>query len=125
MKTLGWLVVATLLAGCGGGSDRTLLPGSPTATAPTITTQPANASGTVGSTVTFTVVASGAAPLSYQWQKNGTAIAGATAASYTTPAIQVGDDGALFAVAVTNSAGSVTSSNSKLSVTAQPPGSSS
>jgi len=120
--TLGWLLIVTLLAGCGGSSDTSAPPGSPTATAPAITTQPANASGVVGSTVTFSVVASGTAPLSYQWQKNGTAIAGATSASYTTPAIQPGDDGTLYSVVVTNSVGSVTSSSGKLSVTAQPPG---
>ena len=39
------------------------------------------------------MVATGTDPLSYQWQKNGTAIAGATAASYTTPPLQIGDDG--------------------------------
>jgi hypothetical protein len=113
--------VAALLAGCGGGGGGDSSP-PPTATVPAITTQPANASGSVGSTVTFIVVASGTAPLSYQWQKNGTAIAGATSASYTTPAIQAGDNGALFAVVVTNSAGSVTSGNGKLSVTAPPTG---
>lgn len=45
---------------------------------------------------------------------------GATAASYTTAALQIGDDGAMFAVVVTNSTGTVTSTNAKLTVTAQP-----
>ena len=89
---------------------------APSATAPSITTQPANASITAGGTVTFTVAASGTAPLTYQWQKNGTAISGATDTSYTTPAVQAADDGAIFTVVVTNSAGSVTSSGAKLSV---------
>jgi hypothetical protein len=111
------VVVAALFAACGGGGS-TSNPTTPSA--PTITTQPVNAAGTVGSTVTFTVVASGTDPLSYQWQKSGTAIAGTTAASYTTPALQIGDDGSVFAVVVTNSAGTVTSGNAKLSVTAQP-----
>ena len=39
----------------------------------------------VGQAATFTVAANGTAPLSYQWQKGATPIAGATAASYTTP----------------------------------------
>ena len=43
--------------------------------APSITTQPANQTVTAGQTATFSVVASGTAPLSYQWQKNGAAIA--------------------------------------------------
>jgi hypothetical protein len=119
---LACLVVAALFAACGGGGSTSnpTTPSAPAATAPTITTQPVNAAGTVGSTVTFTVVASGTGPLSYQWQKSGNAIAGATAASYTTPALQIGDDGSMFAVVVTNSAGTVTSGNAKLSVTAQP-----
>ena len=48
---------------------------------PSITTQPANQTVNVGQTATFTVVATGAAPLSYQWQKNQVNIAGATSAS--------------------------------------------
>lgn len=114
------LVVAVLFAACGGGGSTSNPTTPPAATAPAITTQPANAAGTVGSTVTFTVVASGTDPLTYQWQKNGAAVSGATAASYATPALQIGDDGAMFAVVVTNSAGTVTSSSAKLSVTAQP-----
>ena len=46
------------------------------AVAPTITTQPVNQTVTAGQTATFTVVAGGTAPLSYQWQKNGVNIAG-------------------------------------------------
>ncbi|HXN54192.1 MAG TPA: carboxypeptidase regulatory-like domain-containing protein, partial [Candidatus Acidoferrum sp.] len=49
------------------------------AAAPTITIQPANQTVTSGQTATFTVAATGTAPLSYQWQKNGASIAGATA----------------------------------------------
>jgi len=111
-----WLVVAALLAACGGSSDPTTVVGGPAATAPVITTQPSNVAVTVGSTATFTVVASGSGPLTYQWQNGGTAIMGATGASYTTPVVRVTDDGAMFAVVVTNSAGSVTSNNAKLSI---------
>src|SRR6185436_17828649 len=48
---------------------------------PTITTQPANQTLTAGQTATFSVVASGTPPLSYQWQKNGSNISGATSSS--------------------------------------------
>ena len=58
---------------------------------------------------TFSVTAPGN-PLDYQWNRNGTAIPGATAASYTTPATVAADQGALFSVVVANSAGSATSS---------------
>ncbi len=44
--------------------------------APTITTQPLSQSVTAGAAATFTVVAAGTAPLSYQWSKNGATIGG-------------------------------------------------
>jgi hypothetical protein len=87
-------------------------------TSPSITTQPGNQTVTVGKTATFSVVASGTAPLSYQWQKNGAAINGATASSYTTPATTTSDNGATFLAVVSNSAGSVTSSTASLTVNA-------
>ena len=53
--------------------------------APAITQHPANRTVSVGQSASFTVAASGAPPLSYQWQRNGVNISGATAASYTLP----------------------------------------
>ena len=50
-----------------------------------ITTQPQTQVVTAPDTPTFTVVATGGSNLTYQWKKNGTAITGATAASYTVP----------------------------------------
>jgi hypothetical protein len=94
---------------------------STTPTAPAITGQPANATVGVGATATFTVTATGTT-LAYQWRKNGTNISGATAASYTTPATVIGDSGSTFSVVVSNSLGSVTSSNATLTVTSTPPG---
>jgi hypothetical protein len=91
---------------------------SPVPVAPTITSQPANQAVTVGQTASFSVVATGTAPLSYQWSKNGVAISGATGSSFTTPATVIGDNGARFTVVVTNSVGSVTSAAATLSVTA-------
>jgi Abnormal spindle-like microcephaly-assoc'd, ASPM-SPD-2-Hydin/Immunoglobulin I-set domain len=87
-------------------------------TAPTISAQPASNSVTAGQTATFSVTASGTAPLGYQWTKNGAAISGATAASYTTPATTSTDNGSQFVVTVSNSAGSVTSSAAILTVNA-------
>ena len=88
------------------------------AVAPTITTQPANQTVTAGQTATFTVVAAGAAPLTYQWQKNGANLTGATSASYTTPATTTADSGSTFRVVVANTAGTVTSAAATLTVTA-------
>jgi sugar lactone lactonase YvrE len=89
---------------------------SPTPSPPAITTQPANKTVTVGKTATFSVKATGTAPLSYQWRKNGANITGATSASYTTPPTTAADNGSLFSVVVSNSAGSVTSNNAMLTV---------
>jgi hypothetical protein len=55
--------------------------------------QPQDASGYVGEGVTFSVVADGEAPLSYQWQKNGSSLAGATDASLTLTGLQLSDAG--------------------------------
>jgi hypothetical protein len=86
--------------------------------APSITTQPANQTVTAGQTATFSVAASGTAPLSYQWQKNAANISGATGASYTTPATTTADSGAQFRCIVSNSAGTATSNAATLTVNA-------
>ncbi len=85
--------------------------------APSISTQPVSQTSSIGQPATFTVVASGSVPLSYQWQRNQTDISGATAASYTLPDVQLSDDGDLFRCIVTNSYGSATSNEAKLTVT--------
>jgi hypothetical protein len=90
----------------------------PAPVAPAITTQPQDVSVTAGQTATFSVVATGTAPLVYQWRRNGADIAGATSASYATPATSLADNGAQFSVLVSNSAGSVTSGVATLAVTA-------
>ncbi len=112
-------LTALLLAACGGGSS-----GNPTSTtppsstAPAITTQPSSPSVTVDQTATFSVTATGTAPLSYQWQKSGTSITGATASSYTTAATTLADNGATFKVTISNAAGSITSEAATLTVLA-------
>ena len=90
--------VLLFIAGCSSGSGT----GTTQGTSPTITTQPQNVTVAVGQTATFTVVATGTAPLSYQWQKNSANISGATSATYTTPAAVAGDNGANFDVVVSN-----------------------
>ena len=89
-----------------------------TAVAPSINTQPAAQTVTEGQTASFTVAASGTAPLTYQWQKNGTAISGATSSTYTTPTTAIGDTDAVFTVVVSNGTGTATSSSATLTVTA-------
>ena len=89
-------------------------------TAPGITSQPVGQSVVAGQAATFSVVASGSAPLSYQWQKNGTEIPGATASTYSIPATIIGDSSAVFTVVVANSAGTATSNQATLTVTLTP-----
>ena len=91
---------------------------SATAVKPAIATQPAHQSVITGETATFTVTASGTAPFTYQWKKNGANIPSATSDSYTTPATSIADSGLAYSVVVTNSAGTVTSKDATLTVTA-------
>ena len=84
--------------------------------APSIATQPANQTVNAGQAATFSVAATGTAPLTYQWQKNGAAITGATATSYTTPVTTTADSGETFRVVVSNTAGSITSNSVTLTV---------
>ena len=132
-KLLAALVAACMaiaLTGCGGGDSGSSSSGgdsggggdgggggSAQVDKPTIGTQPASQSVVTGYTATFTVAATGGGTLAYQWKKNGTEIAGATNSSYTTPATTVADHDAVFTVVVSNSAGSATSSDARLTLT--------
>ena len=83
---------------------------------PVVAVQPASKTASVGESVTFSVSASGTPAPTYQWQRNGAAIAGATAASYVLPNVALSDNGAVFRVVVSNTAGSVTSAEATLTV---------
>jgi hypothetical protein len=108
-------VVVTNSAGSATSNAATLTV-DPSAVRPSITTQPTNQTVTVGQAATFSVVATGTAPLSYQWQKNNANIFGATSATYTTPATISADNSATFRVIVTNPVTSVTSNSATLTV---------
>jgi hypothetical protein len=83
-----------------------------------ITAQPQSRTVTAGQTATFTVSATAATAVSYQWRKNGTAIAGANGASCTTPATTLADNGAAFTVVASANGASVTSQAAVLTVVA-------
>lgn len=90
--------------------------------APSITTQPVSQTVSVGQTAVFTVAASGADPLSYQWQRDATNIAGANSSTLTISAVTTADEGAQFRCIVSNSFGSATSDAAVLHITInQPP----
>jgi hypothetical protein len=95
--------------------DVTDLSISSTGTAPAITTQPSSATVNTGASVTFSVVASGTSPLTYQWYKSSSPISGATSASYTISSAATSDAGN-YSVVVTNALGTATSSTATLTV---------
>lgn len=84
---------------------------------PTITTSPSDVAVQEGAPATFTVAAQGTA-ITYQWRRDGQAIAGANGASYTLASTTAEDDGARFGVVVGNGAGSVTSTAATLTISA-------
>lgn len=106
-----WVVVSN--AGGSATSDRaTLTVSSP----PVIESQPLGQRAAVGESATFSVVASGGAPLRFQWFFNGTHIAGATEARFTILQVQSRDQGE-YSVTVSNDSGSVDSNPAHLEVT--------
>ena len=110
-----YTVVVSNVAGSVTSNAATLTVNTP----PAITTQPSAATVTAGGAASFSVVASGTATLSYQWRKDGTAISGATAATYTVASTKTTDAGS-YTVVVSNVAGSVTSNAATLTVNAFP-----
>jgi hypothetical protein len=86
------------------------------AIAPAITNHPVHASVQEPGGATFSVVASGTAPLSYQWRRNGVPIPGATAATYSHTSSTAADHNAQFDAVITNARGSVASDAAVLSV---------
>ena len=86
---------------------------------PVITSQPASQTFMAGSNVIFTVTATGFAPMSYQWQFNGTNLRWATATNYSLTGVMSTNAGS-YTVVVTNFYGSVTSSVAVLVVLTPP-----
>src|SRR6185503_1270180 len=85
--------------------------------APHISSHPSSVTAAVGQSATFTVSASGAPPLSYQWQRDGFDLIGENASTLTIPSVQTTDDGAGFRCVVSNLHGSVTSNVATLTIT--------
>ena len=111
----GYSVVVTNLAGAATSSVATLTVLVP----PSISVQPLNQSILVGSNVSFTVTASGTAPLSYQWLSNGVVLGGFIGSSLSLTNVQT-NFSANYAVTITNSAGSITSAVATLTVLVPP-----
>jgi hypothetical protein len=104
----GYVVTGSNL---GGSTPVTLRITVTNAVPPVITTQPIDQAVVPPATATFTVVATDPGTITYQWQKNGVDVAGATSANYTTPATTGADGGSRFRVVVSNAAGASVTSN--------------
>ena len=91
--------------------------------APVITQDPVSQLISSGHPVTFSVAASGAEPLTYQWQKNDVDVPGANSPDYTIASVGVGEDGDQYRCVVSNAfPPAATSAEATLSVTTnQPP----
>lgn len=117
----GYSVIVTNIAGSATSSVATLTVAIP----PAITTQPIGTSVIAGTNVSFSVSATGTAPLVYQWRKNNTPLAnggnvsGATSGTLSITGVSVNDAG-IYSVVVTNSVGVTMSSNAILTVFAPP-----
>ncbi|MBI3853018.1 MAG: immunoglobulin domain-containing protein [Verrucomicrobia bacterium] len=93
----------------------TILPPVTSGTAPSITSQPTSQTVTAGGNATFSVTATGTAPLSYQWRWNGTSLGGANGATLNLTSVTTNQAGT-YTVLISNSVGSVTSSSAILTV---------
>ena len=98
--------------------DNFSVTGSFAGTAPAISSsgQPLSTLASVGQPVSFSVIATGTDPLTYQWRLNCVNIPGANTATYTIPAADTSHAGS-YAVVVSNAAGSATSSLASLALT--------
>ena len=85
------------------------------ATPPVIATAPAAVAANLGASATFSVAASGTGPFTYQWRKDGAALAGATGATLTLATVSAADVGS-YSVVVTNATGSTTSAAAALTL---------
>jgi len=90
-------------------------------TPPSISTHPQSQTVAAGQSVSFSVSATGSAPLAYQWQRNEVNIPNANSNTYTLASVNSADDGARFRCIVTNAFGSATSNSTTLTITPNNP----
>lgn len=115
---LACVVLGLSACGSSSGGDGNQVAATPAAVAPQVTAAPQAATVVAGQSAHFGVQASGTAPLSYQWLRDGVAIEGATGATVTLSSVALADSGALISVRIGNAAGSV--SSGAVALTVQP-----
>jgi hypothetical protein len=109
--------MAICLASCGSSGSGG---GTSNPVAPTISSQPSGLTVTMGGTATFSVGATGTAPLTYQWFMNTVAV-GTNSSRFTIMQTPTSDNGAQIYVTIGNTAGTITSNTVTLNVNAAPP----
>jgi uncharacterized repeat protein (TIGR02543 family) len=115
-----WVVVSNV-AGTATSATAVLTVVVPvTNTVPKILTQPSSHTVNIGSNVTFSVTASGTAPMTYHWLFNGGNLTGQTASTLNLSQVQQGQAGNYWVV-VSNVAGTATSATAVLTVTVLSP----
>lgn len=120
------LLVACGGGGGGGGGDAggattTPVVPPPTLTPFTITRGPADSTVDDGRSARLEVSATSAAPLNYQWQRDGNPLAGATDAVYVTPVLSLADSGSRYTVLVNNGSSAGQTAGATLTVLALAP----
>lgn len=86
-----------------------------------ITSQPSNQALNAGASASLSIAATGTAPISYQWYRNGTALSGATTSTLNLANVSTTDSGSYYCV-VTNPGSSATSGTASLSIAANASG---
>ena len=92
---------------------------TPVTVAPSFTTQPQGVTVNTGAAITLAAAASGTPTPTFQWNKNGTPINGATSATLTIASAQAADAGT-YTVTATNGVGSPVTSNSAVVTVSAP-----
>ena len=110
------LAVTACLCACGSTSNG----GNTPPTAPAISSEPTSLTVSTGQTATFTVSATGTAPLAYQWYMNTTAV-GTNSSTLTIMQTPISDNAAQIYVTVSNTAGTISSNTVTLKVNSAPP----
>ncbi|MBM4233950.1 MAG: hypothetical protein FJ160_07190 [Gammaproteobacteria bacterium] len=110
-RLVGAVAILGLLSSCLSGAG----PESPK-----ISEQPKDRTAFVGQSAKFDFGASGKPPFTFQWYRNGVAIAGATEQIYATNPLTISDDGSKYSVKISNAQGSATSSEATLTVKPAP-----
>ena len=88
--------------------------------APVFVQQPVSTIALIGGIASFNALATGSAPIGYQWNKNGVPISGATSSTLNLTNVQSGDTGN-YSVTASNGVGSTNSSSAVLTVTMSVP----